>query len=54
MVLEFYKLKYHGKIDFTTLEYPKSGTFPTYFPVVNCNIVYKKVLFGYFHRGFGL
>ena len=27
MVLEFHKLEYHGKLDFTTLEYPKSGTF---------------------------
>ena len=25
MVLDFMKLKYHGKLDFTKLEYKKSG-----------------------------
>ena len=49
MVLEFHKLEYHGKLDFTTLEYPKSGrSLHIFKTVVDCNIVCKNVLFGYF------
>ena len=40
---------YHGKLNFAKLEYSNSGKFLYIFKtVVNCNIVYKKVLFGYF------
>ena len=49
MVLEFYELEYHGKLDFAKLEYPKSGSsLHISETVVDCNIVCKKVLFGYF------
>ena len=49
MVLKFHKLEYHGKLDFATLEYPKSGWFLHIFEtVVDCNIILKNVLFGYF------
>ena len=43
MVLEFHKLKYHGKLDFAKLKYPKSGR-NLYISeaIVNYNIVYKK------------
>ena len=43
MVLEFHKLKYHGKLDFAKLKYPKSGrNLHISETIVNCNIVYKK------------
>ena len=49
IVLEFHKLEYQGKLDFTTLEYPKSSTsLHNFETMVDCNIVCKKVLFGYF------
>ena len=50
MVLEFHKLEYHGKLNFTKLEYPKSDR-SLYISeiVVDCNIVFENVLFGYFH-----
>ena len=52
MALEFHELEYHGKLDFAKLEYPKSGKSLYIFEiVVDCNIVCKNVLFGYF-RGF--
>ena len=43
--------KYHGKLDFTNLEYSKSGK-SLYISktVVDCNIVYENLLFGYFHQ----
>ena len=45
----FMVLEYHEKLDFAKLEYPKSGRFLHIFKiVVDCNIVCKKVLFGYF------
>ena len=51
MVLKFHKLEYHGKLDFATLEYPKSGWFLHIFEtVVDCNIIWKNVLFGYFRQ----
>ena len=42
MVLEFHKLEYHGKLDFTKLEYPKSDR-SLYISetVVNCNMVFE-------------
>ena len=44
-------LKYYGKLDFTKLEYSKSGK-SLYISktVVDCNIVYENLLFGYFHQ----
>ena len=49
MVLEFHELEYYEKLDFAKLEYSNSGKFLYIFKtVVDCNIVYKKVLFGYF------
>ena len=44
-------LKYHGKLDFTKLEYSKSGK-SLYISktVVDCNIVYENLLFGYFRQ----
>ena len=40
---------YHGKLDFVKLEYSNSGRFLHIFKtVVECNIVCKNVLFGYF------
>ena len=51
MVLEFYKLEYYGKLNFAKFEYPKSGRFLHMFKtVVNYNIFYENVLFGYFCR----
>jgi len=51
MVFEFHKLEYHEKLDFTKLEYQKSDRFLHISEtVVDCNIVCKKMLFGYFHR----
>ena len=49
MVLGFHKLEYHEKLDFAKLEYPKIDKFlHIYETVINCNIVRKNVLFGYF------
>ena len=49
MILEFHKLEYHGKLDFTKFEYKKSGRFLHIFEtVVDCNIFYENVVFGYF------
>ena len=49
MVLEFHELEYHGKLDFAKLEYPKSDrSLHIFETVLNCNIVFKKMLFGYF------
>ena len=49
MVLEFHELEYYEKLDFAKLEYSNSGKFLYIFKtVVDCNIVYKKMLFGYF------
>ena len=43
------KLEYHGKLDFAKLKYPKSGRFLYIFEtVIDCNIVYKKMLLDYF------
>ena len=49
MVLEFHKLEYYEKFDFTKLEYPKIDRF-LYISetVINYNITYENVLFGYF------
>ena len=45
MVLEFHELEYYEKLDFAKLEYSNSGKFLYIFKtVVDCNIVYKKVL----------
>ena len=45
----FMELEYHGKLDFAKLEYPKSDrSLHIFETVVNCNIVFKKMLFGYF------
>ena len=45
----FMVLKYHGKLNFVKLEYPKSGrSLHISETVVNCNIVCKKMLFGHF------
>ena len=55
MVLEFYELKYHGKLDFAKLEYPKSGSSLHISEiVVDCNIVCKKVLLAIFTAKFVL
>ena len=49
MVIEFHKLEYHGKLDFFTLKYPKSGRSLHIFEiVVDYNIVCKNMLFDYF------
>ena len=41
---------YHGKLNFAKLEYSNSGKFLHIFEtVVDCNIICKNVLFGYFH-----
>ena len=43
------ELKYHGKLDFAKLEYSKSDRLLHISEtVVDCNIVYKNVLFDYF------
>ena len=43
------ELKYHGKLDFAKLEYSKSDRLLHISEtVVDCNIVCKNVLFGYF------
>jgi len=49
MVLEFMKHEYHDKLNFAKFEYLKSGTF-LYISetVIDCNVVYENVLFGYF------
>ena len=42
-------LEYYGKLDFATPEYSKSGrSLHIFETVVDCNIVCKNVLFGYF------
>ena len=49
MLLEFMELEYHGKLNFAKLKDPKSDRFLHISEImVDCNIVCKKVLFGYF------
>ena len=51
MVIKFHKLEYHEKLDFAKLEYPKSGRFLHISEImVDCNIFFKNVLFGYFQQ----
>ena len=49
MVLEFMELEDHGKFDFAKFEYPKSDK-SLYISetIADCNIICKKMLFGYF------
>ena len=51
MVLEFMELEDHGKFDFAKFEYPKSDK-SLYISetIADCNIICKKMLFGYFHH----
>ena len=43
--------EYHGKLDFTKFEYPKSGTsLHISETMIDYNIVCKKMLFGYFRQ----
>ena len=51
MVLEFMELEDHGKFDFAKFEYPKSDK-SLYISetITDCNIICKKMLFGYFHH----
>ena len=47
-------LEYHGKLDFPKIKYQKSDrSLNISKTVVDCNIICKKVLFGYFHRTMG-
>ena len=49
MILEFHKLEYYEKFDFPKLEYSKIDRFLRIFEtVINYNIIYENVLFGYF------
>lgn len=49
MVLEFYELECEGKLDLVKLEYTKSDiSLHIFETVINCNIVYKNVLFDNF------
>ena len=51
MVLEFMELEDHGKFDFSKFEFPKSDRSLYIFETVaDCNIICKKMLFGYFHH----
>ena len=50
IVLEFKELEYHGKLDFTKLEYLKNvRSLYIYETMVDCDIICKNLLFGYFH-----
>ena len=55
MILEFYKLEYHGKLNFAKLEYPKNDTLLHIFETgIDCNILCENVLFSYFRWCYGV
>ena len=50
MVLEFFELKYHGKLNFAKFENPKiSKSLHISEIIVDCNIVCRNMLFDSFH-----
>ena len=50
MVLEFHKLEYYEKFDFTKLEYSKINRFLRISEIViNYDIIYENMLFDYFY-----
>lgn len=47
----FHELEYNEKLDFTKFEYPKNNRSLYIFETaVDCNIICKKILLGYFHQ----